>query len=74
MISATTLAQVLLFFVSEYYLRPQMALLTLPNGEPRTIVGPQQWRALVIRHVGQYRPKQSGLNCLVEAIPILRLI
>jgi hypothetical protein len=30
--------------------------------------------ALVITHGRQYRPKQSGLNCLVEAIPILRLI
>jgi hypothetical protein len=25
--------------------------------------------ALVIRHDRQYRPKQSGLNCLVETIP-----
>jgi hypothetical protein len=34
----------------------------------------RQWGALVIRHGRQYIPKQSGLNCLVEAIPILRLI
>jgi hypothetical protein len=33
-----------------------------------------QWRALVIRHDTQCGPKQSGLNCLVEAIDILRLI
>jgi hypothetical protein len=29
---------------------------------------------LVIRHDRLYRAKQSGLNCLMEAIPILRLI
>jgi hypothetical protein len=34
----------------------------------------RQWRALVIRHDSQNRPKQSGLYWLVEAIPILRLI
>jgi hypothetical protein len=34
----------------------------------------EQWRSLVIRHDRQYRPKQSGLNCLLEAIPNLRLI
>jgi hypothetical protein len=29
--------------------------------------------ALVFRHDRQYRPKQSGLNRTVEAIPTLRL-
>jgi hypothetical protein len=33
-----------------------------------------QWCALVIGHDRKYRPKQSGLNYLVEAKPILRFI
>jgi hypothetical protein len=39
-----------------------------------TLSSRNQWRALVIRHDRQCRPKQSGLNCLEDAIPILRLI
>jgi hypothetical protein len=61
------------FFVSEYCSRPQMALSTVPGGEARTMVSPQQWRALVIIQDKQYSPKQSGINCLVEGISILRL-
>jgi hypothetical protein len=37
------------FFVREYCLRPQMALLTVPGGEARTMVGPQPTRASCTR-------------------------
>jgi hypothetical protein len=46
-----------------FHLQAILRLVAIPN---ERCVYMYQWRALVIRHDRQKRPKQSGLNCLVD--------